>query len=63
MAADRRVSQSNGKPKTPARVVPDDQTDENIFLFVPNLIGMNDTIQQAARKHTNSPAQATSVSS
>lgn len=39
MAADRRVNQSNGKPKAPVRSVPEDQTDENIFLFVPNLIG------------------------
>ncbi len=31
----------NGQPKSPARTVKedDDQTDENIFLFVPNLIG------------------------
>lgn len=39
MAADRRVTnQSNGKPKEPVQVE-DDQTNENIFLFVPNLIG------------------------
>jgi hypothetical protein len=49
MAADRRVNQSNGKPKAPARVVPDDQTDENIFLFVPNLIGMSNTRHNQAR--------------
>jgi len=53
MAADRRVNQSNGKPKAPARVVPDDQTDENIFLFVPNLIGMSDTIPHQARASPN----------
>ena len=32
----------NGHPKSPARAVADaheDETDENIFLFVPNLIG------------------------
>lgn len=29
----------NGRPKGPAREEKD-QTDENIFLFVPNLIGM-----------------------
>ena len=44
MAADRRVNQSNGKPKAPVRSVPEDQTDENIILFVPNLIGMSDAI-------------------
>lgn len=38
MAADRRLDQSNGTPKEPAREA-DDQTNENIFLFVPNLIG------------------------
>jgi hypothetical protein len=41
MAAERRVTnQSNGTPKEPVRVE-DDQTNENIFLFVPNLIGMS----------------------
>jgi hypothetical protein len=32
----------NGHPRSPARTVEEesDQTDENIFLFVPNLIGM-----------------------
>lgn len=40
MAADRRANESNGTPKEPARKA-DDQTDENIFLFVPNLIGMD----------------------
>jgi hypothetical protein len=44
MAADRKVNQSNGKPKAPVRVVPEDQTDENIFLFVPNLIGTSNAI-------------------
>jgi len=30
----------NGKPRGPARrEVPEDETNENIFLFVPNLIG------------------------
>ena len=48
MAADRRVNQSNGKPKAPVRSVPEDQTDENIFLFVPNLIGMSIAILQDA---------------
>jgi hypothetical protein len=32
----------NGHPRSPARTTEqeDDETDENIFLFVPNLIGM-----------------------
>lgn len=48
MAADRRVKQSNGAPKEPARQA-DDQTDENIFLFVPNLIGMSNRTTKARR--------------
>lgn len=39
MAAEQRVTnQSNGTPKQPIKVE-DEQTNENIFLFVPNLIG------------------------
>lgn len=34
----------NGHPKSPTRAIveakEDEQTDENIFIFVPNLIGM-----------------------
>jgi hypothetical protein len=46
MAAERRVTnQSNGTPKEPVRVE-DDQTNENIFLFVPNLIGTSFAIPQ-----------------
>jgi len=40
MPADRRVNQSNGTPRAPVQEVSEDQTNENIFLFVPNLIGM-----------------------
>jgi hypothetical protein len=49
MAAERRVTnQSNGTPKQPVRVE-DEQTNENIFLFVPNLIGMRiATLRRAA---------------
>jgi hypothetical protein len=44
MAAERRVSnQSNGTPKQPIKEE-DEQTNENIFLFVPNLIGRNNAI-------------------
>ncbi len=49
MAAEQRVTnQSNGTPKQPIKVE-DEQTNENIFLFVPNLIGMSIAIfRQAA---------------
>lgn len=44
MAADAKINQSNGRPKQPTErkpATPADQTDENIFLFIPNLIGMS----------------------
>jgi hypothetical protein len=49
MAAEQRVTnQSNGTPKQPVKVE-DEQTNENIFLFVPNLIGTSIVIfRQAA---------------
>jgi hypothetical protein len=48
MAAERRVcNQSNGTPKQPVKVE-DEQTNENIFLFVPNLIGMSIAILRQA---------------
>lgn len=56
MAAERRVTnQSNGTPKEPVRVE-DDQTNENIFLFVPNLIGKNNAmIYRGATHQTDLP--------
>ena len=41
ISAQTNGSPVNGAPPSPARTeeIEDDQTDENIFLFIPNLIG------------------------
>lgn len=44
----------NGKPRAPVQAdVEDDQTDENIFVFIPNLIGEKADIilQKQAHAH------------
>jgi hypothetical protein len=64
MSAERRVTnQSNGTLREPVRVE-DEQTDENIFLFVPNLIGKSVVIFQENVQHqTDHPFQAIFASS